>query len=1051
MSARVLIVDDEAANRKLLRVLVEHQGFEPVEADNGRQALQLLESEEFNLVLLDMMMPDLDGMAVLARLQEQGIVPALPVVMVTAHSQRDVRIKALTLGAIDFVAKPIDVLELKCRIKTLIELDQLRVTAAQTAQDTLKARIEDSLEALPLVLYQCADRTGKGPEDCLVGDLKKLTGSDGEVHFKELWSTLVHPEDRPELRAAYDRLLLGESKNWHLQYRWETNQRWVLHVGKYDKSQGSLVGALLDVSEAKNLEERYLQSQKMEAVGQLAGGIAHDFNNLLCAIISFAGFARDGLAEDDDRRADLDEVLKAADRAAGLTRQLLTFSRRKKAAREMVDLNERLTQLNKLLTRSLGETIELEIITSPRPAPVDIDPIQFDQVVLNLAVNARDAMPSGGSLLISVASSPPEDSASSPRVRLRVKDTGCGMPPEVCRRVFEPFFTTKEKGRGTGLGLATTFAIVEQAGGTIDVESVESVGTTFIIDWPQSSKKLPSARSQETAPPQGCGQVVLLAEDEPALRRVGGRILESAGYQVFTAVDGEEAKKKADLLGERLAVVVTDVVMPRVGGLELARYARKINSEIPIIFVTGYMDDSVGQIELPGSKLLWKPYQREELLRLVAEAAKNGAAPDLPKRTIDAPERVEAIGQTANVSDTTLVSNLGKTVRPRVLFVDDDPLICETGIRILAEFEVVTCSTVSSARKTLKEEDFEALVLDVNLPDGNGLDLLEESGSTPVVLITGDPTTDSAKRAVRGRVHDYLCKPFSPTELQTAVKEAVDNGRIARLRNKLLASRHGGNELVGDIRATEKALNGALSTLFMVYQPIVRAADSSIYGYEALLRSKEPYLASPQRILAAAEILGRVDEVGLAVRSSVAQTMTEHCDRLEVIFVNLHPYELNSALLFQEDPLLSFAPRVILEVTERASLQDGPGALEQLRRLRSLGYRVAVDDLGEGYAGLSSLVTLQPDFVKLDMSLVRGLHQAPLQLDIVDAIIDLAHRSGLTVVGEGVEVVEEHDVLVSLGCDLLQGYYLGRPSPPFCDILSPKQTKTITSHGGAHV
>ncbi len=283
-------------------------------------------------------------------------------------------------------------------------------------------------------------------------------------------------------------------------------------------------------------------------------------------------------------------------------------------------------------------------------------------------------------------------------------------------------------------------------------------------------------------------------------------------------------------------------------------------------------------------------------------------------------------------------------------------------------------------------------------------------------------------------------KRYDPDDIATWLAEqskfAAGGNRIEPFRP---AFRNAGTDKL----QIESDLRRALERkeISMVYQPIVRAADSSIYGYEALLRSKEPYLGSPQRILAAAEILGRLEEVGRAVRTSVAQTMREHRDRLEVIFINLHPHELNSTLRLHEDPLLSFAPRVILEVTERASLQDGPRALEQLRRLRNLGYRVAVDDLGEGYAGLSSLVTLQPDFVKLDMSLVRGLHQAPLKIDIVDAIIDLAHRSGLTVVGEGVEVLEEHAVLVSLGCDLLQGYYLGRPSPPFCDVLSPKQRK----------
>ena len=218
----------------------------------------------------------------------------------------------------------------------------------------------------------------------------------------------------------------------------------------------------------------------------------------------------------------------------------------------------------------------------------------------------------------------------------------------------------------------------------------------------------------------------------------------------------------------------------------------------------------------------------------------------------------------------------------------------------------------------------------------------------------------------------------------------------------------------------------------MVFQPIVRAGDGSVFGYEALLRCDEPALSSPARLLAAAEVLGRVDDVGRVVRAGVAAAMLAEPDRLDSIFVNLHPMEVRADLLAEmTDPLLAVADRVVLEVTERASLHPGPKLDEELSRIRTLGYRLAVDDLGEGYAGLSSLVHMRPDIAKIDMSLVRDVDRSPLKRDIVAALVDMARRSGIVVVAEGIETVDERDTLVDLGCDLLQGYLFAKPGPPF--------------------
>jgi len=474
-----------------------------------------------------------------------------------------------------------------------------------------------------------------------------------------------------------------------------------------------------------------------------------------------------------------------------------------------------------------------------------------------------------------------------------------------------------------------------------------------------------------------------------------------------------------------------------------------------MIFVTGYMDDAVDSIDLKEAKLIWKPFQKDELLQVVGDSVATvktfSHKKDIPKnqqktksdappaKSQPVPQPPPLPTQPVEVAANGSCSPDGRQCRNghRILFIDDDEALCKAGVRALEQdgIEVVVSMTLEDARSSLSGETFDTIVLDIQLPDGNGLDLLDETGTTPVIVVTGAPTGESAKRAVQGRVLAFLPKPVGPDELRSRVRGAIDEGRISQIRRKLLASRYGGNEFIDDLHETERIFERALSSLCMVYQPIVRAEDHSVYGYEALLRCHEPKLSSPLKFLAVAEILDRVEDVGRAVRASVASTMLCHTEQLETIFINLHPCELNAGLLVHhEDALLPLAPRVVLEVTERASLQSGQRLTSELKKLRDLGYRIAVDDLGEGYAGLASLVSVRPDIVKIDMSLVRNLHLAPLQIDIVDAIIDMAHRAGITVVGEGVEIKEERDILVGLGCDLLQGYFVGEPAEPFSTI-----------------
>ncbi len=392
--------------------------------------------------------------------------------------------------------------------------------------------------------------------------------------------------------------------------------------------QTDFVRAVADNLAADILQARvkgqFIQAQKLEAVGLLAGGVAHDFNNLLTAIICYGGFLMKELAADDPKRGDVKEILAAADRAAGLTTQLLTFSRKQILSLKIVDLNASVGGMVKMLTRLIGEDVRLETRLAARSCPVKVDTGQMDQMIVNLAVNARDAMPKGGALVLETAIvTPGEDffckHAELPRgplVCLRVSDTGIGMSEEVKEHLFEPFFTTKDKGKGTGLGLATVFGIVKQSGGEIEVESELGRGTTLKIYLPYVEADIPDTDEDKD---QGVflkgTETVLLVEDEDSLRRLGERLLLMSGYTVISAAGGKEALEAAERHGRPVDLLLTDVVMPGMSGRELALELARRKLASRTLYMSGYTDDAIvrhGVLE-PGLAFLYKPFTVEAL------------------------------------------------------------------------------------------------------------------------------------------------------------------------------------------------------------------------------------------------------------------------------------------------------------------------------------------------------------------------------------------------------------------------------------------------------
>ncbi|HXF96087.1 MAG TPA: ATP-binding protein [Gemmatimonadales bacterium] len=451
-----------------------------------------------------------------------------------------------------------------------------------------------------------------------------------------------HPDDRDRVRAAVEKAR-EDGRPFEITYRIvrPDGRARTLHVrGATIAEDGGRPGRMLgtgqDITELTQLEERLALSQKLEAVGRLAGGVAHDFNNLLTAILSYAELALDGLPATDPRRGDIGEIKRAAERASALTRQLLAFSRRQILRPKVLDLNTLVANLDQMLRRLIGEDIEVVTQLQPRLGRVEADPGQLEQVIVNLAVNARDAMPCGGRLLIETADVDLDETSLHDNgrmepgryVMLAVSDTGTGMDEETKAHVFEPFFTTKPEGKGTGLGLATAYGIVKQSGGYIWVYSELGHGTTFKIYLP----RVPTAADVVTAP-AGPGpdlrgrETLLLVEDEEAVRRVARTALEQYGYTVLEAANGGEALRQVERWSGPVHLVVTDVIMPEMGGRDLIQRLTATRPGTRVLFVSGYTDDAIVRhgVLRAGVPFLEKPFTPRALLGAVRRVL-DGAA-----------------------------------------------------------------------------------------------------------------------------------------------------------------------------------------------------------------------------------------------------------------------------------------------------------------------------------------------------------------------------------------------------------------------------------------
>jgi two-component system cell cycle sensor histidine kinase/response regulator CckA len=496
-----------------------------------------------------------------------------------------------------------------------------------------EAKYRTLVERLPIGTYINSFGTRLRPL-YVSPELVGMLGYDlEEWNEADFLSGIIHPDDRERVLEQVVRtheLAVPFADDYRLR---GADGRWVwvhdetIPVLDDDGNRLFLQGFMLDITERKHLEEQLLHAQKLEAVGRLAGGIAHDFNNVLTAISGYAEFLIARLSEGDPRRADAEEIVRAADRAAALTRQLLAFSRRQVLQPRELDLNAAIGNLERLLGRLAGDDVELTTELEPNLVVVRADPGQIEQVILNLAVNARDAMDDGGRLVLKTQTVVVElgderlELDPGRYAALTVADTGQGIADEIRPFLFEPFFTTKEQGKGTGLGLASVYGIVKQSGGNVRVESAPGEGAAFTVYLPEAAAAVSVLATADEVPPEGDGETVLLVEDHELFRGLVKEVLSRAGYLVLEAESGAEGLRLLEETGGRVDLVLTDVVMPGMSGVDLARRVHERHPEMPVVYTSAYAPEDRLAGEVPAAApFIGKPFVPTELVGAVRAA-----------------------------------------------------------------------------------------------------------------------------------------------------------------------------------------------------------------------------------------------------------------------------------------------------------------------------------------------------------------------------------------------------------------------------------------------
>jgi len=631
MSVRILLLEDVPADAALIQRELTKAGlvFVSQQVDTRVAFEEALRIFAPDVILSDHGLPGFDGAAALQLVKERF--PALPVILVTGSLNEETAVEFMKAGAADYVLKDHltrlpQAIKRALRESRLREERELAVAALRASEEQYRALFENT--PYPMWVFDLETHRLLAVNSAAIAHY----GYRREEFLALKIEDLRAPEDIP----ALEQHLATKEAGYHTTGPWrhrkkdgtlievQTSGHEITFAGR----RAELV-VIDDVTERKRLEEQFRQAQKMEAVGRLAAGVAHDFNNLLTAILGTTDLMIEDLPADDPDREGLLDIRGAAERAAVLTRQLLTFSRQQVVSPRMLRLNELITDLVKLLRRLLGEDVTIASALAPDCGAVKADPGQLEQVLVNLAVNARDAMPNGGRLTIETRNVDLDADYPTERVMipagryvmLAVTDNGTGMDAQTNARIFEPFFTTKPVGKGTGLGLATVYGVVQQTGGYIWLYSELGHGTSFKIYLPRVDADGPQpAEEEQRASALDGSETVLVAEDEEAVRLIIAKALEARGYRVLSARDGSEALELAAGHGG-IDLLVTDVVMPDMNGRELSRCLTEARPNLRTLYLSGYTDDAMlhrGVLQ-EGVAFLQKPFSLGALARKVRD------------------------------------------------------------------------------------------------------------------------------------------------------------------------------------------------------------------------------------------------------------------------------------------------------------------------------------------------------------------------------------------------------------------------------------------------
>jgi two-component system, cell cycle sensor histidine kinase and response regulator CckA len=630
----ILLVEDNAGDARLAREML--RAFPPgppevVHVSRLAAALPHLSPWLGEAVVLDLGLPDSQGLETLVRVRAAA--PKAPIVVTTGRSDEQTAIDSLRLGAQDYV------------VKGRLDSDTL-VRALRYAMERKRTelRLRDSEEQYRLLFVKSPQPMWVVDEDTLAFLAVNDTAIDQYGWSREQFLSMSASDlevEGPGLRERLADATWGSrapgAPAAALRHRLKDGSVVDVEISASPipfQGRAARLVQVTDVTQTRRLEAQLRQAQKMEAVGQLAGGIAHDFNNLLSVILGQGELIHRELGPGHRALVRVAAMQSAADRAAGLTRQLLAFGRRQLLRPEVIDLNELVTGVLSMLHRLLPETIEIVTSLQPRAARVRADRGQFEQVLVNLALNARDAMPDGGRLVLTTADADLDEAQGllrpdlppGPYVVLGVEDTGHGMDAETLARAFEPFFTTKAEGRGTGLGLAMVYGIVKQTGGHVTVYSEPGRGSSFKVYLPRVRDAVVAERREPLPAPAGGSETLLVVEDQDAVRSLLTEILRDAGYRVVEAASAEEASRAALREPGEIHLLLTDVVLPRASGPLLVRELRSSRPGLRVVLMSGYAAQTAGQLEDLGAGALYiqKPFAADALLRVVREALDSG-------------------------------------------------------------------------------------------------------------------------------------------------------------------------------------------------------------------------------------------------------------------------------------------------------------------------------------------------------------------------------------------------------------------------------------------